>query len=154
MLLSDLPYLFFFFLMIRRPPRSTLFPYTTLFRSINGKSCMAFPDRAPRPLGLRQRRAARAGYGEAQWQQHPGGHPDREIRDVVRPRPDDRDAGLPRGGTAGPGEQRSGRSRISNAALYGPYAAPRPATVFSGRRLGPDTRGQGRLSRHLGGAAQ
>src|SRR3712207_7667539 len=27
-------YLFFFFLMIRRPPRSTLFPYTTLFRSL------------------------------------------------------------------------------------------------------------------------
>src|SRR2546429_3049374 len=26
---------FFFFLMIRRPPRSTLFPYTTLFRSRN-----------------------------------------------------------------------------------------------------------------------
>src|SRR5687768_18480762 len=26
--------LFLFFLMIRRPPRSTLFPYTTLFRSI------------------------------------------------------------------------------------------------------------------------
>src|SRR2546430_13389498 len=25
--------LYFFFLMIRRPPRSTLFPYTTLFRS-------------------------------------------------------------------------------------------------------------------------
>src|SRR6266853_5927966 len=28
-----LPFVFFFFLMIRRPPRSTLFPYTTLFRS-------------------------------------------------------------------------------------------------------------------------
>src|SRR2546430_16713168 len=27
-------FLFFFFLMIRRPPRSTLFPYTTLFRSV------------------------------------------------------------------------------------------------------------------------
>src|SRR2546427_12482988 len=26
----------FFFLMIRRPPRSTLFPYTTLFRSLTG----------------------------------------------------------------------------------------------------------------------
>src|SRR5438552_18237578 len=26
----------FFFLMIRRPPRSTLFPYTTLFRSLGG----------------------------------------------------------------------------------------------------------------------
>src|SRR5258706_16208543 len=31
---------FFFFLMIRRPPRSTLFPYTTLFRS----SCARFPS--------------------------------------------------------------------------------------------------------------
>src|SRR5690242_21700727 len=31
---SSLSYFFsFFFLMIRRPPRSTLFPYTTLFRS-------------------------------------------------------------------------------------------------------------------------
>src|SRR5437773_8900002 len=28
----------FFFLMIRRPPRSTLFPYTTLFRSRGGRS--------------------------------------------------------------------------------------------------------------------
>src|SRR3712207_6849059 len=27
---------YFFFLMIRRPPRSTLFPYTTLFRSVPG----------------------------------------------------------------------------------------------------------------------
>src|SRR3712207_8556302 len=27
--------MFFFFLMIRRPPRSTLFPYTTLFRSFS-----------------------------------------------------------------------------------------------------------------------
>src|SRR5206468_12138064 len=30
---SVLIFSFFFFLMIRRPPRSTLFPYTTLFRS-------------------------------------------------------------------------------------------------------------------------
>src|SRR5260370_25157645 len=29
-------FLLFFFLMIRRPPRSTLFPYTTLFRSQGG----------------------------------------------------------------------------------------------------------------------
>src|SRR3712207_8734459 len=33
----------FFFLMIRRPPRSTLFPYTTLFRSGEDVS-RAFPD--------------------------------------------------------------------------------------------------------------
>src|SRR5205085_9919479 len=31
--LTILLFLLFFFLMIRRPPRSTLFPYTTLFRS-------------------------------------------------------------------------------------------------------------------------
>src|SRR2546421_7366099 len=33
-------YCFFFFLMIRRPPRSTLFPYTTLFRSV-GRHALA-----------------------------------------------------------------------------------------------------------------
>src|SRR6266550_6863345 len=32
---------FFFFLMIRRPPRSTLFPYTTLFRPRRGGSAVA-----------------------------------------------------------------------------------------------------------------
>src|SRR3990167_6913396 len=32
---SQISYSLFFFLMIRRPPRSTLFPYTTLFRSHN-----------------------------------------------------------------------------------------------------------------------
>src|SRR5438552_11612023 len=31
--LIQLPHMFVFFLMIPRPPRSTLFPYTTLFRS-------------------------------------------------------------------------------------------------------------------------
>src|SRR6266496_2135406 len=35
--------LFFFFLMIRRPPRSTLFPYTTLFRSLV-RSAYPFAD--------------------------------------------------------------------------------------------------------------
>src|SRR2546425_10328242 len=39
----------FFFLMIRRPPRSTLFPYTTLFRSLlwlalwDGKAVLGMP---------------------------------------------------------------------------------------------------------------
>src|SRR6266540_3983732 len=32
---------FFFFLMIRRPPRSTLFPYTTLFRSLRSPALVA-----------------------------------------------------------------------------------------------------------------
>src|SRR5256885_10040884 len=38
---SALRHFLFFFLMIRRPPRSTLFPYTTLFRSIlNGRASL------------------------------------------------------------------------------------------------------------------
>src|SRR3712207_8683562 len=42
----------FFFLMIRRPPRSTLFPYTTLFRSARLGSrggCRSARSAAPRP---------------------------------------------------------------------------------------------------------
>src|SRR2546425_12308224 len=38
-------FLFFFFLMIRRPPRSTLFPYTTLFRSLRAQGPGTRPDR-------------------------------------------------------------------------------------------------------------
>src|SRR3712207_7804287 len=34
----------FFFLMIRRPPRSTLFPYTTLFRSLERRATNHFTD--------------------------------------------------------------------------------------------------------------
>src|SRR5436189_4804830 len=41
---------FFFFLMIRRPPRSTLFPYTTLFRSALAQDARAQHRLAP---GLR-----------------------------------------------------------------------------------------------------
>src|SRR2546427_7332776 len=40
---------FFFFLMIRHPPRSTLFPYTTLFRSVMSVVVMA--TRGSAPLG-------------------------------------------------------------------------------------------------------
>src|SRR5258707_9525137 len=43
MTLPSPPSLSFFFLMIRRPPRSTLFPYTTLFRSPSP------PDFSPGP---------------------------------------------------------------------------------------------------------
>src|ERR1017187_10613851 len=37
-MLAGTCFCFFFFLMIRRPPRSTLFPYTTLFRSHEEKT--------------------------------------------------------------------------------------------------------------------
>src|SRR5690349_23981151 len=38
-------YLLFFFLIIRRPPRSTLFPYTTLFRSLANRSTLPARER-------------------------------------------------------------------------------------------------------------
>src|SRR3712207_7429132 len=59
----------FFFLMIRRPPRSTLFPYTTLFRS-RGRRVRDQPaggEPAP-PRAARQRLRHRPGRG----------HPDRK----------------------------------------------------------------------------
>src|SRR2546425_9215082 len=50
--------------MIRRPPRSTLFPYTTLFRS---QEAAAAPAHRPRPRSipgrLEQARSAREGLG-------------------------------------------------------------------------------------------
>src|SRR5215203_7146363 len=51
----------FFFLMIRRPPRSTLFPYTTLFRSRGRRRSPGRRWRAsePRRPGWRRRGAGR-----------------------------------------------------------------------------------------------
>ena len=63
-------WLFFFFLMIRRPPRSTLFPYTTLFRShpielvtIRVKAvCQTIPPvLSPTPLGTSSAQHAMVG---------------------------------------------------------------------------------------------
>src|SRR2546422_7117272 len=51
--LSLLQCFFFFFLMIRRPPRSTLFPYTTLFRSrgagVDAQDPHVIPSPPPSP---------------------------------------------------------------------------------------------------------
>src|SRR5260370_39092121 len=68
------PIVLFFFLMIRRPPRSTLFPYTTLFRSGEIR------DRAPDP-GRRAPRHARERHDPA----HALG--DRVVARALRMRP-------------------------------------------------------------------
>src|SRR6266496_5279760 len=54
--LASFTFSLFFFLMIRRPPRSTLFPYTTLFRSPRSRG-RATPTGSHCPLcsGTRQR---------------------------------------------------------------------------------------------------
>src|SRR6266480_332901 len=51
---------FFFFLMIRRPPRSTLFPYTTLFRSRRPRALQTLPGPVrPRARSHRDRKSTR-----------------------------------------------------------------------------------------------
>src|SRR5437867_10094130 len=56
-----IPLLFFFFLMIRPPPRSTLFPYTTLFRSFSWTQALD-PSAGTYPAAHRRscRRTARS----------------------------------------------------------------------------------------------
>src|SRR5436189_5885891 len=62
-LLLHFPYFFlfyflffiFFFLMIRRPPRSTLFPYTTLFRSPSFRASSCTPSRWGSAISARDR---------------------------------------------------------------------------------------------------
>src|SRR2546426_4478364 len=55
--------IFFFFLMIRRPPRSTLFPYTTLFRSgprhpgPYARACLHHRDEHHEPAGRKAGRS-------------------------------------------------------------------------------------------------
>src|SRR2546422_4454159 len=62
--LDPVPVFSFFFLMIRRPPRSTLFPYTTLFRSdvlpqhVTGRN-LRDPQTLHQQLGLRALARAR-----------------------------------------------------------------------------------------------
>src|SRR3712207_8572763 len=57
---------FFFFLMIRRPPRSTLFPYTTLFRSkghrgVRGRALELVRQAQSAPVLERRRRPGQEG---------------------------------------------------------------------------------------------
>src|SRR5256885_5216090 len=59
-------FLLFFFLMIRRPPRSTLFPYTTLFRSLRAaaKASSHLGAHLDDALGLRHGERLRDGIGD------------------------------------------------------------------------------------------
>src|SRR2546427_12356560 len=68
-------FLFFFFLMIRRPPRSTLFPYTTLFRSAGLRAFAqahrpAGPAGLPRPGAAGLRQAQCRGLSQSRSEEH------------------------------------------------------------------------------------
>src|SRR5256885_16444605 len=64
---------YFFFLMIRRPPRSTLFPYTTLFRSGPAIAHRRALYRPPRDDGTRPA-GSRVGCRRQSRPDHPGRH--------------------------------------------------------------------------------
>src|SRR5439155_21364950 len=66
---TSLDHLIFFFLMFPPPPRSTLFPYTTLFRSPRG--CRSPPRRAP---------TSRSGYSSSHWDWRSPPPPNRRCR--------------------------------------------------------------------------
>src|SRR5256885_14781596 len=70
----------FFFLMIRRPPRSTLFPYTTLFRSYEPFVADDCPGESHEGVDLRIRNGHTGAHGIDDFGarlQHPG---DRRMR--------------------------------------------------------------------------
>src|SRR3712207_8061097 len=74
-------YITFFFLMIRRPPRSTLFPYTTLFRSARDRTTPGPPAQAARSNGgqsiPQERRPLRH---RGAWRGRPDGAARRSLR--------------------------------------------------------------------------
>src|SRR5438046_7352595 len=63
---SSCPSLVFFFLLIRRPPRSTLFPYTTLFRSQNERR-QSYENR---PYGLADENILKRLYPPTRSEEH------------------------------------------------------------------------------------
>src|SRR3712207_8770328 len=73
-------YLYFFFLMIRRPPRSTLFPYTTLFRSRTGPRSGPRLGSATRVArsGLRDGLVGEAAFVSVVMLRSPGSRPCRD----------------------------------------------------------------------------
>src|SRR3989449_11707832 len=100
--------MFFFFLMIRRPPRSTLFPYTTLFRSYleTGGREHAAVGQGQRALrraegrrgrGDRQGLARRRRHAVGRWRGRGGEH-DRHVFGGQSPPQLDRGGGLHGGG--------------------------------------------------------
>src|SRR6266487_3765684 len=86
-------FVFFFFLMIRRPPRSTLFPYTTLFRSCRPAELPELTGLAPGDLDqlIAQLAALRQAQREQRARRHPASdarHKPRSGRPPLFPFPD------------------------------------------------------------------
>src|SRR5216684_3648640 len=119
----------FFFLMIRLPPRSTLFPYTTLFRS---RAAMRVASRSP--AAARHRRAFRRVRGNTQ-------NPRDRRRGFVRRRTASPSLAWRRGRSCSRAPRRSARHRASRLRYR-----ERPRRDLRATRRRPNT-GYGRRSR-------
>src|SRR3712207_8727693 len=107
-------FMFFFFLMIRRPPRSTLFPYTTLFRSLRGRNMLAG---SPGGKGAGGALRGRTGGGRTEGREFPA-----QLRN-----------GVPRlGGAIIQGDRKSTRLNSSHANIsYAVFCLQKKKTYFS-----------------------
>src|SRR5258706_1839477 len=146
----------FFFLMIRRPPRSTLFPYTTLFRSIDvdGISHVVNFDlpNVPETYVHRVGRTARAGADGTAISLIAGGEEMAYLRDIEKlirialPREDRRTPGH-RDPAPAPSQHRGGRSTPRLHAVRANEAPP-AAKGPRRRRRGSGNNGVAQASRH------
>src|SRR2546429_5384367 len=114
--MHNIIFLFFFFLMIRRPPRSTLFPYTTLFRSGGAGARASAAERVSPAVLLRLHRLHRG--GAALPHRHRGRRP-RGVRDGLAVRHGARLAGL-----VGPRHAEPDPGRARGPSLEAPGTAP------------------------------
>src|SRR5258708_25142182 len=89
-MIYELPvHCFFFFLMIRRPPRSTLFPYTTLFRSTEGTAFdLTLPGGADKIVGEMDKEddsPAPPAPSSSRWGRPPGPTLRQKIKKLLAP---------------------------------------------------------------------
>src|SRR6266700_5064800 len=133
---------FFFFLMIRRPPRSTLFPYTTLFRSGPGMlGGDQFVDRLDRDVGGQQPerdrdRFARRVLGGFGVGARPGEPPDHDHAGQAL----DHRGQRPPGQRDGRGSDPSGQAGCpfdGHPGQAGPRQRPRPSRAPQPRLIPP-----------------
>src|SRR5215813_7715310 len=133
----------FFFLMIRRPPRSTLFPYTTLFRSHrrhvrkNRRHRVAGPDPAPREgRGQPARPRVELAVADAPVAVDHR-HPIRVDRGCARQEPERRERREVRRGSPETCPEKVIAVGTRHSFLRGPTLARRPPPVQAAREAGP-----------------
>ena len=105
--------------LVRRPPsrRQPVRREPGLPRGRDRQTRLVFPDRPPRPLGLRPPGGTESGRHHRRWPGHQGGGPGDQAGPPVRVRPGDGRAGLAHRGTSRTAEPGAGRAHVTDPAL-------------------------------------